>query len=155
MKAQSRGHGFSAPVFDRQRQPQLIAGQRDFLPREVRKRPCACRVLVFECQSIVIARGHRPGGLPAVPVLGMRLRPLVERELDSSSPEDKLPISYPVRKRHQRKACEAVGGSGAQVVCGRRTQPVMSARPIVPMKMRDGAADAGRNSDAGAIRSAA
>ena len=38
-------------------------------------------------------------------------------------------------------------------VCGRgRTQPVVAARPVDPVVMRDRAADAGRDADAGAIR---
>jgi NAD(P)-dependent dehydrogenase (short-subunit alcohol dehydrogenase family) len=98
-------------------------------------------VVVLERQSISHALSHAPCGLPAVAVLGMRLRPLVERQRDGVAAEGKPAVPNPVRERHQRKTCEAVGRSRREIGVRRRAKPVMTVRPVDPVKVRERAAD--------------
>ena len=102
------------------------------------------------------AEGKTSAGIPvynvAVPVLRVRLGPLVERKLDGVTAEDESSGANSVRERHQWKAGQTIGNARAKIVRARRTQPIVTDPGVDPMKVGKGAADRRRDADFRAIR---
>jgi hypothetical protein len=152
VEAQSHRHRLAAAVFERQGQTQRVAGQQEFLPGAIGKRPGTGAVIVFQRDPVLLALDHAPRRLPAMAMQGVRLRPMVARQRDRVPAEREPSIANAVRKRHQGKAGEPIGRSSREVRgCG-RSKPVVPPRSVEPVVMRDRTADPGRNAGAGAIR---